>query len=450
VGATKPAQTRSRPIGSPLQKPFLILAGCWAGLSLLKFGNPVILDRLVDAPANSAEFIFTAWPVSWGIALFSLVLLVGLIVAQFRKPNHWMLYLPAIWLFWQFLSSTHTIDPQSTKATLTHFSVCVACFYVGIYALGPARSLRTFFIPMGVAFVWLLWMGLDQHYGGLEATRKNFYDQPNWQSFPPEYIKKVQSDRIFSTLCYPNTLAGALMLFGPVLGFFLLQWSAKWPRVARGVIVGLLAYISVACFFWTGSKGGWLIAIIMACVYALGSPRLSRKLRVGIVAVIIALGVAGFLVKFSGYLKRGAPSASARLIYWTGAFETARENPLLGTGPGSFAAAFRKIKPPEAEMARLVHNDYLEQASDSGIPGFLAYATFICGSLWLLRSKIPRDNHELNLLFLGLLAWALQSFIEFNLYIPAMSWPVFLFLGWFWAQPNRIDNPSADPVPSRG
>ena len=27
-------------------------------------------------------------------------------------------------------------------------------------------------------------------------------------------------------------------------------------------------------------------------------------------------------------------------------------------------------------MARLVHNDYLEQASDSGLPGLLAYTAF--------------------------------------------------------------------------
>ena len=33
-----------------------------------------------------------------------------------------------------------------------------------------------------------------------------------------------------------------------------------------------------------------------------------------------------------------------------------------------FAKTFAPIKPPEAEMARLVHNDYLEQACDSGWP----------------------------------------------------------------------------------
>ena len=32
-------------------------------------------------------------------------------------------------------------------------------------------------------------------------------------------------------------------------------------------------------------------------------------------------------------------------------------------------------------MARLVHNDYLEQASDSGLVGLLTYALFIAGAL---------------------------------------------------------------------
>jgi hypothetical protein len=32
----------------------------------------------------------------------------------------------------------------------------------------------------------------------------------------PEFIKKMNSDRIFSTLFYPNALAGALLLILPV------------------------------------------------------------------------------------------------------------------------------------------------------------------------------------------------------------------------------------------
>ena len=73
-------------------------------------------------------------------------------------------------------------------------------------------------------------------------------------------------------------------------------------------------------------------------------------------------------------------------------------------------------------MSRLVHNDYLEQASDSGLAGFLAYALFIVGGLiW----SFPRGPDEwlTFAVWLGVLGWSLQSFVEFGLYIPALAWP---------------------------
>jgi hypothetical protein len=32
--------------------------------------------------------------------------------------------------------------------------------------------------------------------------------------------------------------------------------------------------------------------------------------------------------------------------------------------------------------------------------------------------------------WLGVLGWSLQSLVEFGLYIPALAWPAFTFLGW--------------------
>src|SRR5204862_3342042 len=125
--------------------------------------------------------------------------------------------------------ATHTIEREPTNATLTHFCFCVAAFYLGFFALGTSRSLSVFFVPVVIAFTWMIWVGFDQHYGGLEATRKSFYENPNWQMYTPEYIKRIQSNRIFATMVSPNAVAGAILLFGPVLGFWLVRWSVRWP-----------------------------------------------------------------------------------------------------------------------------------------------------------------------------------------------------------------------------
>jgi len=82
-------------------------------------------------------------------------------------------------------------------------------------------------------------------------------------------------------------------------------------------------------------------------------------------------------------------------------------------------------------MSRLVHNDYLQQASDSGFPGLLAYTALIGGSIWRLYRQGVADALRFAL-WLGLAGWAGHSLVEFGLYIPALSWLPFTLLGWLW------------------
>ncbi len=94
--------------------------------------------------------------------------------------------------------------------------------------------------------------------------------------------------------------------------------------------------------------------------------------------------------------------------------------------------AFSKIKSDDAEMTRLVHNDYLQQASDAGWPSAIFYVVWMVGSLYWLRPKKFGNQPMREVVWLGLIALALQNIIEFGLYIPAIAWPYFLLLGWLW------------------
>src|SRR4029077_17807973 len=90
-----------------------------------------------------------------------------------------------------------------------------------------------------------------------------------------------------------------------------------------------------------------------------------------------------FFVRYASFFKKGATSVSARFDYWRAAVQTVKARPLFGTGPGTFAIPYLQIKRPESEPTRMVHNDCLEQASDSGLPGFFAYSVFIIAALIL-------------------------------------------------------------------
>jgi O-antigen ligase len=293
------------------------------------------------------------------------------------------------------------------------------------------------------AFAVILAVGWHQHFIGLEETRRYFYEQPNWREYPPEYLKKIASNRIYATLFYPNALAGVILLLTPVWLSKLWQLSREWTTGARTALVVGGAMLPMACLAWSGSKAGWLILVGVGALALLRSPAPKLWKTLFLLAVLVA-GLGGFLLRYFDYLSAGATSARARTAYWKAAATLALERPLLGSGPGTFMVGYKRLKAPEDEMTRLAHNDYLQQASDSGIPGFLLFAALVLAPLaGLYRKTSPEFFGSGFAVWLGLTAFAAQSFVEFGLYIPALAWTFFGLLGWLSshvAQVNPLDN----------
>ena len=483
-----------------LPSAFAALFGAFLGLSLLKFGDPPIFENLVSAPEDVYGFLLGfPWPIAWAYRLLALVVVVGLcnarpgrgaswgrasdkvaadgsghiLVPRKLAPTTsaatpfldfvngpatwWLLALPLAWLIWQMVAGTQSVDGRLTTATVKHFGACVACFYLGCYALGRVTRLWPFWLGLVGGFLLVLAAGWEQHFGGLEETRRYFLTDlyPKMKEIPPEFLKKMSSNRIFSSLFYPNALAGVILLLLPATLAVVWQSRRRLTRSARMFVAALIGIGALGCLYWSGSKGGWLLMLCLGLVALLRVP-FGKRLKVGLVAAVLFLGLTGFFWKYAGFFQKGATSVSARFDYWSAALQTARERPLFGTGPGSFAIPYHKIKRPESEMARLVHNDYLEQASDSGLPGFVLYTLFIAGTLICSFPKrgqqgsdpaIPeyerQDQDWLRFsVWLGLLGWGLQGFVEFGLYIPALAWPAFALMGWLLAKTSkRIDKP---------
>jgi O-antigen ligase len=159
---------------------------------------------------------------------------------------------------------------------------------------------------------------------------------------------------------------------------------------------------------------------------------------------ILLIGLVIFAVRFHGYFAAGATSVGARFDYWRAAVETTVKHPLLGTGPGTFQRPYERLKSPEAEMARLAHNDYLEQFSDSGIIGGTLYGAWIVLSLLTVGRRVWRSADRASFaIFLGVFAWFIQGLGEFGLYIPALAWTAFTLLG---VLQNKPDNNSSKGI----
>ena len=430
---------------------FSSLFGAFVGLALLKFSTPPVFSaspmmaELIAPPTSGFEWLLGQWPPEIGYWLIGGLLLIGIAVARWQtNAPRWLVALPFAWLLWQWLATTQTVDAALSRATLKHFAAGVVCFYLGLFCLNRNRGAALFMWPIATAFVAMLIVGFGQHFGGLEETRQYFftYIYPTMKTVPPDYLKRMASDRISATLFYPNTLAGAILLLLPPIVAWVGQARTQFTVGARALLGGLLTVGAMGCLYWSGSKGGWLLALLAGLIVLLHL-KFPKRMKLVLVGVVLAVGLAGFAWKYSGFFQRGATSVVARFDYWRAAWDTAVASPGMGTGPGTFSVAYAKVKKPESEMARLTHNDYLQQASDSGFPGLLLYLAFIVGVLRVGYSGLGGGASVLRFgVWLGLFAWAVQALGEFTLYVPAVAWPAFALAGWLLGTTGkRIDKP---------
>ncbi len=453
---TKPVQSETRDVtgaNAALPGLFVFAAASALAVAFLKLGTPSVMEDRISAPKSLGEIIFSSWPALVGqlatggaVVLGWLALLGDGALGERGRAPRWILLAPAIWLAWQFVASLDTVSGRLTVPTLLHFTVTTIWFYLGVLVLGRVRRLGGFRLVVLAGFSLMVLVGLEQHFWGLEDTRKFFYARPELiAAAPPDFQAKLASDRIWGTLFYPNAFAGGILLLLPVSLAFLWKLTAgRFEPSARWVLVGLVVIPALSCLYWTGSKTGLLLALGQGVAFLAFLP-IPRKVKVNAGVAILAVGLAGFFWLFADYFKGGARSLGARADYWRAAATTFSRNPLNGSGPGTFMVPYQQLKSEDSEMARLAHNDYLQQASDSGFIGFAAFMAFIWGSVILLgRKGVRSGDWEFRLIWLGLTGWALQIGMEFSLYIPGLAWPAFLLFGLLWGLPdkaNPVDKP---------
>ena len=170
-----------------------------------------------------------------------------------------------------------------------------------------------------------------------------------------------------AVLSRPGQLAGFLGLVFPMLAAFF--FFSRWSYRAKVYLLVLLLVVAGGMIV-TQSLGGLLG--LLASVVVLGQYLLRRRnIRMrwvivgGTVWFVLALAVMGVLQVY------GTPSAESSLLpVWRAAFAMARQNFLLGTGPGMFPWLY-----PDYRAAQVtpdsIHNEYLRALTTYGLSGLV-------------------------------------------------------------------------------
>jgi len=469
-----PPTSTSRPSRHSLTAPELysLAFGLFLGLAIVKFGNPVILDQIIFAPTSFSEFWHDAWPLHWANWFLAIMVLVGAGLATALKPRwpatRWLWILPIIWFAWQILAAAHSPYRELTSVTIWQYVGCIACYFLGAFVISRGRGSQLLLIGVLVAFAFCLIRAVDQKLFEFPAEKQFLQESQRtaWTNVPPAMIEELRRDKVLirtndaeilnpaimakyekgrvqGTLVYPNALAGIVLLLFPVALVTVWHITRNLPRrIVCIAATGLMAFLGLGGLFWSGSKSGWLIALAVG-VFWLCRLNWPAKFKWTMVIVLLVGGLAVFGLRFQNYFAKGATSVGARFDYWHVAARVSLQHPVFGTGPGTFQRPYAALKKPDAEMARLVHNDYLEQFSDSGFIGGLSYLAWLALLFGTIGRRIWAKGDWFQFAILaGLLGWFTQGLIEFSLFVPALAWTAFTLAGWLLVRSaNQVDKP---------
>lgn len=201
---------------------------------------------------------------------------------------------------------------------------------------------------------------------------------------------------------YTRMLIGGPTIVAPVM---ILLWIGALAGVGFGtprrrVTGGLLTVTTFTAVLLSGTRGAWLglavgLAVTGFVLLVLFRGRLrgfvaDRRVRVGIV-VAVGVGALAALAMAPALLDRlTRTSDGGRAYYIDTALRMFETSPLVGIGPGNWAArriAFTEVGEPDIYVAH-PHNIYMGTLAETGLLGAGAGVVALVAVLWLIVSAL--------------------------------------------------------------
>lgn len=193
-----------------------------------------------------------------------------------------------------------------------------------------------------------------------------------------------------------------------------LGWAVVQPHARRWVVLLVMgAAFGALASLLSGSRGGWIgLPFVFLVLYRAYGALLSARLRIGIIAALLALVTLVYVVPQTGVQARvmqgftdielyrsgenKSTSLGARFDMWQGAITLIIEKPLTGWGWNGYYQGIQalvdegKVIPFAAENH--AHNEYLDNFARRGVLGILSLMALYLVPLRLFARRLAEPD----------------------------------------------------------
>ena len=336
-----------------------------------------------------------------------------------------------------------SIDPSGTRLALV-FLISFTFASVGIARLTSVAGAAS--LVRGVIAFGLL-LALFATVQDLRLTNRTgeFHTVYIYGFWRDPYVNKP-----FGPFINKNNYAGWMLMALPLglgyLGALITRLNRSVRRDWRSLLLGISSpdgaeagLVSLAVFAMAVSlvlslsRSGMIamaVGTIGLAVFAPITPGASRQrlMRSGAAALLLLAVTAwvGAATISDRFRDRADASMAGRLLAWQSAVSMVRDFPLVGVGANAFPSAMVTYQIADrTNFWEEAHNDYLQIAAETGLPGALLALVVI----FVFATEVKRRFHEESVsrgsmwirigAVAGLCTIGVQEVVEFSLQIPA-------------------------------
>jgi O-antigen ligase/Tfp pilus assembly protein PilF len=246
-------------------------------------------------------------------------------------------------------------------------------------------------------------------------------------------VRELEPKSVFLDI---NSHAAFIALIAlPAAGYFIASLAVRSKHDGKTYILGAAVFILVFAIALTAGRGAMVVLVTgMAVLIGVAWGRAPRRAIVALTILVVAGLFMGNIVAQGKTTARmltlidPETAGLTRFLIWEQTWAIIKEAPWLGKGLGAFGLVFPAYQNPlDSSAGFMVHNDYLQIWLEAGLPGLvLLLAIYVSAFMLFIRTLRNRRLSKTRVIeiagiFSGLLAVALHSFVNFDLYILPTS-----------------------------